>query len=100
MHFSASFVLAALPFLVTARTPLKARRASTSTYTLTAIHSGDEEVHNQPIVAADEHFFIGRQSSAACNVTSKAPDCATKYPTQIELAPPTEPGREAELVSC
>ena len=58
MHFSTSFILAALPFIVTARVPVKARQ-SNAAFTLLSIHSGDEVVHNQPIVASDDNFYIG-----------------------------------------
>ncbi len=67
MHFSSSFIIAALPFLTMAQ-PLQpeARNDSPATYTLTAIHSGDQAVHNKPINAVNEAFFIGAKASSAC----------------------------------
>ena len=75
-------MLAALPFLVAARLPLKARQSNLA-YTLIAINSGDEDVHNQPIVATNEYFYIGRQSSAICRGGASA---TCSGPTQITVA--------------
>ena len=82
MHFSASLIIAALSFLVTARYPLR-NRQSNAAYVLAAINSGDQDVHHQPIVAAAEYFFIGRQADAICKEGSQA---TPSSPTQITLA--------------
>ncbi len=96
MLFSAPFILAALPYIVTASPKLRARQDLPSTYTLTAIHRGDESVHNQPIMAAKEHFYIGRNSTASCNGMGAAVvECSKKYPTEVEIA-----DTRAALVSC
>lgn len=84
MQFSSSFIIAALPFLISAQPfQLKARNDSSIAYTLTAIHSGDQAVHNQPINAANEAFFIGTKPGSACptGVT-----CPTGIDTSINVA--------------
>lgn len=69
MQFSSSFIIAALPFLAAAQ-PLQARDDASKAYTLTAIHSGDQDVHNQPIKAANNAFFIGNGIGSAGTDTS------------------------------
>ena len=84
MQFSSSFIIAALPFLITAQPlQLKARNDSPTAYTLTAIHSGDQAVNNQPINAANDAFFIGTKPGSVCptGVT-----CPAVTDTSIDIA--------------